>query len=283
MDKYILIVDDEENVRISLLKRISRVGFNVIAASTIDEANEQIKIKEIDVAIIDLNFLGNDSYGGVKIVENVNKLQPSAKIIILTGYSDTTETRSKLSNIKYNIFLSKGAKGNYISNIVKELEKFEKEQTPKKCFVIMPFSNTQSCSEQDWTDIFNLLICPAVENSGFNYKCFRNNNHVGGIIKNVMKNLNEADLVIADLTDRNVNVFYELGVRHTLKTPTILLCQNLKEVPFDLHGYFCIEYNQKPAGVKKLAEDIKNAINEIENSKIKIIYSPVGEYLQLNT
>jgi hypothetical protein len=112
---------------------------------------------------------------------------------------------------------------------------------------------------------------------------FRNDNHVGGIMQNVVKNLNEADLVIADLTDRNANVFYEVGIRHTLNTPIILICQNLKEVPFDLVNYKCIEYNRMLAGAERLKKDIKQAIAEIENSKVKINYSPVGEYFKLNS
>ncbi len=282
MDSYILIADDEEEIRISLDKNISKKGYKVITAATINEANEKIKIKTIDIAIVDLNFLGDDNFGGLKIIENINKIQPAAKIVILTGYSETNEIKAKLNGLKYNIFLSKGAPGNYITNLMNELEKLKKEKVPKNCFVIMPFSGTKSCSEQEWTDAFKLLIKPSVENAGFNYMCTRNSQHVGGIIQNIMKNLNQADLVIADLTDRNANVFYELGVRHTLNTPTILITQNLDDVPSDLQNYMCIKYNQKPAGVKKLEKDIKDAIIEIKNANGKINYSPVGDFLQLN-
>lgn len=282
MDSYILIADDEENVRIALDKNLTKNGYKVITATTINEANEKIKIKDIDVAVVDLNFLGENDFGGIKIIENINKLQPTSKIIVFTGYNESDEIKDKLKDLNYNSFLSKGAPGNYIVNLLKELEILKKERTKKNCFVIMPFSGTRSCTEPEWTDCFNLVIRPAVEKAGFNYKCTRNEQSVGGIIQNVIKNLNSAELVIADLTDQNANVFYELGVRHTLNTPTILITQNIKEVPFDLQNYMCIEYNQKPAGVKKFYREIKKAIKEIETSQDKINFSPVGDYLQLN-
>ena len=280
----VFVVDDDESVRIALHEYISEEGYEVMTAATIDEANGKIRIKEIDYAIVDLTFTGDD-FGGVRIIENINKLKPSTKIIVLTGYNDPDEVRDKLKNVKYDIYLSKGDPDNYISNVIEALEKLKKQQTPKNCFVIMPFSKTELCTEKDWDDVFYLLRKPAVEKAGYNYVCKRNDQHVGSIIKSIMKNLNSADLVIADLTNQNANVFYELGVRHTLNTPTILITQNSEHVPFDLQDYKFIEYNRLTGGVKKLKKDIKNAIKEIEkNEKAsrKINYSPVGDYLQLN-
>lgn len=65
---------------------------------------------------------------------------------------------------------------------------------------------------------------------------------IGSIISGIAGNLNEADLVIADLTGINPNVMYELGVRHTLRRGTIIISQDVKSLPSDLRDYMCVEY-----------------------------------------
>ena len=288
----VLIIDDEEHIRITLNKYLTKSGNDVVAASTIEEANSiiQLKEKEIDCAIVDLEFIGDDPYGGIKIIENINKIRPQTKIIISTGYYESEDELSlKLKGIKYNTFLSKGSHGNIFENILKEVEKLKLEDAPKNCFVIMPFSETKTCTEKSgdgsWEAIFADLIKPAIENAGYNYSCFKNEKYVGSIIKTIIENLNSADLVVADLTDCNPNVFYELGVRHTLNRPTILITQNIKEVPFDLKSYFCIEYKNTATGFQKFGKDIREAIEKIEadSGTGRINYSPVGDFLQLNT
>ncbi len=277
--KVVLIVDDEKSVRIHLTKNLSEEGYGVITAATISEAHEKIKIlKQIDYAIVDLNFLGDPSvFGGTKVIANLNILHPSAIIIIISGYTDETFDGHK--SIKYDSFISKGAPGNWVTNTINELEELKTKKPQKNCFVIMPFSETNTCSEDDWTAIFDLVITLAVKEAGYNYQCTRNDQYVGSIIKNIVENLKFSDLVIADLTDKNPNVFYELGVRHTFNTPTILISQNLEDIPSDLKGYMSIKYSLSPAGVDKFKADIKKAIKKIEDSNGKINYSPVGDFL----
>ena len=279
----VLIVDDDEQVRIGLNKHISNQGYDVTAASTIGEANAIIKLKEIDIVIVDLEFLDGWTYGGTKIIENINKIQPTAKIIIYSGHKFTSEIEEALKDLRYNSYLFKGSRGNTIAQVIDELERYKNLKIQKKCFVIMPFSGTKTCTEKEWTEVFKFIIKPAVEESGYDYRCERNSQNVGNIIKNIIANLNSADIVIADLTDRNANVFYELGVRHTLNFPTILITQNIQDVPFDLQGYKCIEYDRTLPGAVEFKKSIKNTILEIEKAKRKINYSPVGDFLQLNT
>lgn len=279
----VLIVDDFENIRIELNRHISNQGYDVTVASTIGEANAIIKLKEIDIAIVDLDFLDGLLYGGTRIIENINKIQPAAKIIIFSGHKFSAEIEEKLKDLKYNTYLYKGEHGNPIERLINELERYKNLKVQKQCFVIMPFSGTQTCTEIEWENVFKYIIKPAVEESGYNYRCERNNQSVGNIIKNIIVNLNSAEIVIADLTDRNANVFYELGVRHTLNFPTVLITQNIQDVPFDLQSYKCIEYNQTPSGVVRFKRNIKNVFTEIEKDKRKINYSPVGDFLQLNT
>ncbi len=82
----------------------------------------------------------------------------------------------------------------------------------------MPFSATKKCTSEEWTEIFENVHSPAIAESRLGYECKRSSIRPGAFIKDILTQLNEADIVLADLTDMNPNVFYELGVRHTLKT-----------------------------------------------------------------
>jgi hypothetical protein len=67
-------------------------------------------------------------------------------------------------------------------------------------------------------------------------------------------------VVIAELTGKNPNLFYEVGLGHALGKKVILLTQNVKDVPFDLRHLRCIVYRDTPPGVKALEERLTGAI-----------------------
>lgn len=122
------------------------------------------------------------------------------------------------------------------------------------------------------------MIRPAVTGSKLGLECERSKARTGSIIKDILKQLNTADVVIADLTDMNPNVFYELGVRHTLQNRTILITQNMDHVPFDLKPYGVIKYLNNGEGFN----DFKIRIREI----LRHIYgepdrpdNPVADFL----
>jgi len=149
----------------------------------------------------------------------------------------------------------------------------------KKCFVIMPFSKTQSCTEQKWTEIFEYIIKPAVEESRLGYECKRSIAERQNIIKGILEALNSANVVIADLTDNNPNVFYELGVRHTLANRTILIAQGEKHIPFDLGQYPVAFYSESPAKIVEFKSEIKKKLEDIETNPERLD-NPVADFLK---
>lgn len=124
----------------------------------------------------------------------------------------------------------------------------------------MPISGTKSCSKDQWQWIFDNLIKPAVEDSGLGYTCKRSTAIRGNILKDIIVDLYNSDVVIADLTDKVPNVFYELGVRHGLTNKTIVLTQRRKDPPFDLINYASHVYKWK---TKKGQENLKRKIREL--------------------
>jgi hypothetical protein len=90
-------------------------------------------------------------------------------------------------------------------------------------------------------------------------------------------------VVIADMTDRNPNVFYELGVRHALRNATVLVAQDLQDVPFDLRHFAAIQYDwTTKLGKDSFSATISKVLHEIEDDPNgKNLMSPVKEYLSI--
>lgn len=151
----------------------------------------------------------------------------------------------------------------------------------RTCFVIMPFSKTKSTSTKNWTLIYDKIIRPAIDDSGLEFVCKRSKATRGNIVKEIINDLHESDLVIADLTDHNANVCYELGIRHGLKIGTILLAQKREFLGiFDLHSYGSHVYKWK------FQKDRNTTISKIRELLIDFIQnpdkidSPVQDYLK---
>jgi hypothetical protein len=151
----------------------------------------------------------------------------------------------------------------------------------RKCFVIMPFSNTASTSSKNWTLIYEKIIVPAVEDPRFNFVCKRSKATRGNMLKDIVNELNESDIVIADMTDYNPNVCYELGIRHGLKVGTILLAQDRKFLDlFDLHNYASHVYNwQTPRGKQNMIKNIRDLLVDFLNDPLKAD-NPPQDFLQ---
>lgn len=71
----------------------------------------------------------------------------------------------------------------------------------------------------------------------------------GHVMSDVWRAIYFTRVVIADCTDRNPNVFYEIGVAHTLGRPVVLITQNAQDVPFDLRHIRFIQYEYTPRGM----------------------------------
>jgi hypothetical protein len=116
---------------------------------------------------------------------------------------------------------------------------------PKKyCFTLMPFT-------EEFDDIYQLGIKQSCEDA--NAYCERVDEQIftESILERIYNQISKADIIIADMTNRNPNVFYEVGYAHALGKRTILLTQNSEDIPFDLKHYPHIIYNRKISVLKK--------------------------------
>lgn len=134
----------------------------------------------------------------------------------------------------------------------------------KPCFVIMPIGSGEAY--EVYLNRYLNIIKPAVESvtrsGGHAYDSVRADfiSSTGSINRTVLEHLYNADVVIADLTDLNPNVFYELGVRHSLRNGTILLALKGTKLPFDISDLKVIFYEDKVGGEKDVIPKIRQLL-----------------------
>jgi hypothetical protein len=108
----------------------------------------------------------------------------------------------------------------------------------------MPFA-------EEFNEVYEHAIVPAAETAGF--LCHRADDAVGpnAIISDIIESIFAADVIVADVTGSNPNVFYELGVAHTIDNKTIMICEKTdKPLPFDLAAYRVIFYRKTIEGIR---------------------------------
>lgn len=120
----------------------------------------------------------------------------------------------------------------------------------------MPFSKEL---KEIYTDVYKQL-CDEKD-----IDCYRVDeiSRPGSISKDIIEGILSSDIVIADLTNQNPNVFYELGIAHCIGNKTIMTAQNIDHVPFDIRDYRVIIYKHNLTGCKELKTNLSNAIDEL--------------------
>lgn len=98
------------------------------------------------------------------------------------------------------------------------------------------------------------------------------------ILKDIVRPIMKADLIIADLTGLNANVFYELGLAHAFRKNVVLITQDISELPFDLRSYRVIEYSTHFARIKDFEENLTRLIKEFASISFG---SPVTDWVPL--
>jgi hypothetical protein len=126
------------------------------------------------------------------------------------------------------------------------------------CFVLMPFAQGR-----DLQRVYLDLVKPTVESCGLH--CIRADDIYGvsGIMQSIWEPINRSRVIIAEMTDRNPNVFYELGIAHTLGKPVIMITQSIDDVPFDLKHLRCVEYEYKPHEVRTFTDALVKTLNNV--------------------
>jgi len=125
----------------------------------------------------------------------------------------------------------------------------ENRQRKPIAFVILPFA-------QDFGDVYIAFIKASLETAGFEVMRADDIRSQQNILKDIVTGIAQSDLIVADLTDANPNVYYELEIAHALGKRVVLLIQDLDELPFDLRAYRVILYDTHFARIEAARKEL---------------------------
>ncbi|MCK5347631.1 MAG: hypothetical protein KAR20_29690, partial [Candidatus Heimdallarchaeota archaeon] len=155
---------------------------------------------------------------------------------------------------------------------LKSLGKGVKLSQDDTCFVMMPFADPIG-------KYYPSIYMPAVEKAGLTpVRADDDIFSTGKIIDQIWIGINSAKVLVAELTSRNANVYYELGLAHALQKPVVLVSSNENDVPFDLHHIRVIYYDKTDPFwgqklIDKIAENIVSALKNPEEALFKTALS----------
>lgn len=144
---------------------------------------------------------------------------------------------------------------------LKKISKGVKIEQGDTCFVVMPFADPIG-------GYYKSVYEPAIAKAGL--RAVRADDEIfatGKIIDQIWSGITGAKVLVAELTGRNPNVFYELGLAHALAKPVVLVSANQEDVPFDLQHIRVIYYDMRDPfwGEKLIAKVSENILSALKN------------------
>lgn len=141
-----------------------------------------------------------------------------------------------------------------------QFRNFQIQRKSPTAFVAMQFG-------EPYDTIYRTVIKPKTQALGFEVVRIDEVNQPGIIFQDIQRKIEDAKVVIAEITAPNQNVYYEVGYAHALNKPTIFLAQRGKDLPFDIRSYRVIFYEDsiggKPTVEKSLREYLQAILQEI--------------------
>jgi hypothetical protein len=119
--------------------------------------------------------------------------------------------------------------------IVKPKTEIHDTKNPKVCGIVMPISECDGCAEHHWVEVKS-IISDAVEAAGFSANLVSDARDVGVIHERIVQNLYDNPIVVCDVSGRNANVMFELGMRLAFDKPAIIIKDDMTKYSFDTSG-----------------------------------------------
>ena len=151
----------------------------------------------------------------------------------------------------------------------------------KKCFVISPIGEPESETRKRSDQILKHVISPPLLECGYTATRADQISEPGMITSQVIQHIVDDELVVADLTDRNPNVFYELAIRHAIRKPLVQLIKRGEQIPFDVAGTRTIYVDHHDLdNVEEAKKEIIAQVRSLEKDPAKL-ETPISVSLDL--
>lgn len=137
-------------------------------------------------------------------------------------------------------------------------------------FILMPFS-------EPLNEVYEFLIKGALIEAGYKVSRADDIKSQSNILEDIITGIMQSSLIVADLTDSNANVYYELGIAHALQKKVVLITQDIEELPFDLRSYRVIAYSTYFSKMNEAKNTLKELAKEALDGSLPF-GNPVKDY-----
>jgi hypothetical protein len=155
-------------------------------------------------------------------------------------------------------------------------------KTEKKiCFVISPIGEEESETRKRSDQVLKHIITGPAEQLGYEVIRADKISEPGIITTQIIQYIVDAALVIADLTERNPNVFYELAIRHAIRKPLVQLIKKGESIPFDVAATRIIQFDiHNLDSVAAAKDEILSQVESLETGKGEV-HNPISASIDL--
>lgn len=213
------------------------------------ELTPETAVKSTETELPDIKVVNLSTATIEELADLIAKKVESHLLITVREVEELTKSEIKLTQGTMLIRPSFG--------IPSELKQYKND-----IFMIMPFRD-------EFESIYRHFIVRIVKSLNLSIK--RGDDffsaHNKSIIDEIWSAIYASKIIIADCTGRNPNVFYEIGIAHALGKPTILITQNIDDVPFDVQSRRLIKYQNNAAGLLELETQLNKSIQILLDEK----------------
>ncbi|MYA09021.1 MAG: hypothetical protein F4060_14015 [Holophagales bacterium] len=139
-----------------------------------------------------------------------------------------------------------------------------------RLFVLMPFS-------PDLEPVYERLFKEPFEKAGYDVSRAKDIDSQRNILEDIIESVRDSDLILADLTDLNANVFYELGIAHAFDKNVVLVSQEISSLPFDLQSYRVVRYSTSFTEMEEAVQHMEDRARKIISGGMKFA-NPVADF-----
>lgn len=156
----------------------------------------------------------------------------------------------------------------------------DKKTQDRTCFVVSPIGEEDSPTRERANRVLKHIIRKALQPLGYKVERADEINLPGTINTQVVERVFNADLVVADLTEKNANVLYELAIRHAAKKPAIHLISLDEEIPFDINQIRVVKFNlTDPDSIEAAQERLREQVRAIEGGETVLTPVQIAQVL----
>ncbi len=257
-NRHAIVIHDNSQWSDIYVELLIRESFEVVRFNNDDLAMNYVLRNSPQLAII--HFTENVKRS-LDLVLATKKVDPTISVVYVTTNTDVNLHIQAMINGAFTVIRTDVFEFSYFCDLVRRAytECFFKRKGSRSdldVFVLMPF-------DTQFDERYKLGIKEPVEALGL--KCDRVDEiqFTGNIINKVYECIESARLIVADMSGKNPNVFYEVGYAHALDKTVILLTEQAKDIPFDLQAQKHIIYG---SSILMLREQLIVTVKEIIGS-----------------